>query len=237
MIEPSRSKPHTAPQLSEAGSRRKILLVINGMDFGGAETILFQTAVGLDRRGYEVHVLTLKTPGRTAAQLQEQGILVSTLGMSENVNPWNVLKASWKLRRWLLGARFDVIHSFLPRANIMSRIAHRLSWRSPHVSSERSTDYNRSRLVSRLNRLTAPWTGGILAVSSAVGRVLIARDGIDAGKIRLLGNGVDLTALDAVPPAVADQSRLGSIPSAPLRFWRGRECHRSVSVGVRRLRR
>lgn len=221
-MEASRPSRLGAFQGRDGNGPRTILLVVNGTDFGGTETSLFQIAVGLARRGFAVHVLSLKSPGRTATRIRERGIPVHTLDMGERVSLSSLFRAAWRLLRILRQGRFDVIHSFLPRANIMSRVANRFSGRArPHLSSERSTDHKRSRLVSSLNRITARWTDRILAVSGQVQRVLVARDGIDEAKIQLLGNCVDLDALAALPPTDI-RAELGLAPGAFLFCTAGR---------------
>jgi glycosyltransferase involved in cell wall biosynthesis len=179
----------------------RILLVINGLDFGGTESAVEQLALHLARRGHEVRVLGMKPPGRTAHRLAERGIAVATLGMGDVVSARDMVLAAWRMRRLFDDAPVDVVQSFLPRANIVSRMANRLARsRAVHVSSERSTDFRRSRAVRTLNRLTARWSDLVLAVSPTVRDVLVARDRIPPGKIAVLENGIDLAAVDAVRP-------------------------------------
>jgi glycosyltransferase involved in cell wall biosynthesis len=179
--------------------RLRILLVINGLDFGGTESAVEQLALQLARRRHDVRVLVMKQPGRTARRLRERGIEVTTLGMGDVVSARSMVIAAGKMRGLLRREQADVVQSFLPRANIVSRVANRLSGtRVPHVSSERSTDFRRSRAVRRLNRFTARWSDLVLAVSPMVREVLIARDRIRPEKIVVLENGIDVAAVDAV---------------------------------------
>jgi glycosyltransferase involved in cell wall biosynthesis len=180
----------------------RILLVINGLDVGGTERAVEETAVCLAGRGHAVRVLALKPLGRTGRRLGGRGIDVTSLGMDDVVGFSSLLGASRRLGALLRHDPPDVVHAFLPRANIVSRLGNRLAGRRvPHVSSERSTDFRRSPRVRRLNRLTARWTDLVLAVSPLVRDVLVARDRLPAAKIRVLENGIDLAAVDAVPRA------------------------------------
>jgi glycosyltransferase involved in cell wall biosynthesis len=177
-----------------------ILLAINGTDFGGTESALAEIAVKLDARGHRVHVLSIKEPGRTGARLRERGIDVDTLGMDDVVNPLNMVTATRRFVRWLEEHEIDVVQSFLPRANVVSRVANRLARGSrPHLSSERSTDFNRSRLICRLNGWTARLTDRVLAVSADLRELLVERDRLPAEKIRILQNGIDVGRVDAAP--------------------------------------
>lgn len=178
----------------------RIRLVINGLDFGGTESALEQLASGLAARGHDVRVLVVKQPGRTAERLRARGIGVVTLGMTDVVSTTSMAIAVWKMCRLLRREPVDLVHAFLPRANIISRVANRLAGsRVPHVSSERSTDFKRSSTVRWLNQRTARWTDLVLAVSPMVRDVLVARDRLPREKIVVLENGIDLGAVDAAP--------------------------------------
>lgn len=177
----------------------RLLLVINGTDFGGTEVTLEQLARALVRRGHRVDVLSLKPVGPVGARLAAVGVPVSSLDMAEAVGLLELVRASRRLARWLAARPIDVIHSFLPRANIMSRLANRLVRPPrPHVANEESTDLRRGRAVQWLNRCTAAWSDRILAVSPDVRDVLVSRDRLPAARVEVLPKGVDVAALDAV---------------------------------------
>jgi glycosyltransferase involved in cell wall biosynthesis len=83
---------------------------------------------------------------------------------------------------------------------VVSRVANRLARGSrPHLSSERSTDFNRAPLISRLNGMTARFTHRILAVSDDVAILLLERDRLPRDRVRILDNGIDVRRVDAVP--------------------------------------
>ena len=185
---------------SPTTSRLRVLLAINGTDFGGTETALAEIAHHLERRGHRVYVLSMMLPGRAGRRMMEDRIDVHTLRMPETVTPLNMIAATRRFVDWLNRHEVDVIQSFLPRANVISRVANRLSrGHRPHLSSERSTDFNRSPMTCRLNRWTAGWTDRILAVSTQVEDVIVARDGLPAEKIHILENGIDAKRAEQFP--------------------------------------
>ncbi|MCP4204175.1 MAG: glycosyltransferase [bacterium] len=190
----------TAEVDGSARPRARAILIINGTDFGGTESALAEIALGLRRRRYGVTVLSLKPLGKLGVSLAQQRVAVHTLGMGELVGSLALLSGIWRLRRWLKGTEGDVVHSFLPRSNIMSRVANRFSGkRRPHFSSERSTDFKRSRLVSFLNRVTVQWTERVLVVAPVVEEILKHRDRLPESKLAPLHNGIDLAAVDRFP--------------------------------------
>lgn len=197
-------------------TRPRVLLVINGLDFGGTESNVANVARGLRAAGVAVEILCLKPIARLGLELREEGVPVASLNMGEKVGMAGLAEGSWALRRWLRDREFEVIHSFLPRANVMSRIAKRLSGlRCLHFSNEESTDLQRSLSVSVLNRLTLGLTDRVLAVSEPVRDVLVRRDRIPAHRIDVLTFGIDLAHVDAVLPA-GIREELGIPRDAPL---------------------
>jgi glycosyltransferase involved in cell wall biosynthesis len=179
----------------------RVLLVINGLDFGGTERAVEEIAVCLRARGHEVGIVSLKAPRRTGERLLARGIAVESLDMTDEVGLIGLARAVVRLRRLLARRPVDVVHAFLPRAIIVSRLANRFSpTRTLHVSSERSTDRRRSAMVRRLNRLTVRWTDAVLAVSPMVRDLLVTRDAVPPRKIQVMENGIDLEAVDVVTP-------------------------------------
>ena len=178
-------------------SGMRILLIVNGTDFGGTEVTVSRIAVTLRKRGHDVCVLSLKRLGPVGKQIAQAGIAVSSLEMNESVALRDLVRGTAVLGQWLRRQDVDVIHSFLPRASVMSRIANRLSGaRRPHIANEESTDFRRPRLVRMLNRMTARWSERIVTVSAAVRDVLASRDGLPSQKIVVVPIGVDLDAID-----------------------------------------
>ncbi len=101
---------------SSADEKRKarVLLVINGTDFGGTESILMQVAKCLDARGYDVAVLSLKLLGRIGCRLEAAGIPVGSLSMEQTAGSGNVVRGIRDLTRLFDESGAQIIH-YLPR--------------------------------------------------------------------------------------------------------------------------
>src|SRR2546426_341900 len=87
------------PRASMSGM--KVLLVVNGTDFGGTEITVSRIAVTLRNRGHHVHVLSLKRLGPVGRQIAQAGITVSSLEMSESVALRDLVLGTAELRKWL----------------------------------------------------------------------------------------------------------------------------------------
>jgi glycosyltransferase involved in cell wall biosynthesis len=179
----------------------RILFSVNGTDFGGTETMLLQIATRFQARGHRTMVLSLKPVGRLGQQLSRHGIPVESLNMPENVSIKDFVVGIRAMTRWMREQQFDLVHSFLPRSNIMSRIANKWSGLNKiHLSSERAIGLERSKAIVLLNRLTSSMTDAFIAVSPAVRDTLIQREKIAPDKITMICNGIDLKAFDARSP-------------------------------------
>lgn len=191
--------------------RRRILFVINGIDFGGTESALSAAACRLHDRGHDVHLLSLKAAGRAACTLTDAGVPVTSLEMPEAIGCAACASACWRLGGWLRHHRPEIVHSFLPRANIVTALGLKVArLNALHISSERSTDFKRRSLVTLLNRLATRWIDHVAAVSAEVRDVLVERERIPAHKVSVIGNGIDLDRVDATPAArVKEELGLG----------------------------
>jgi glycosyltransferase involved in cell wall biosynthesis len=156
---------------------------------GGAEQQVLLLAKELARRGHQVAVITLSGSGGDAAEsLRSSGVSLLSLQMRKGlVDP----SGWWRFHHWIRSHRPDVVHAHLPHAVLFAR------W---------------SRLITPLRVLIetvhSPATGGLLrrigyrasvnqsdavtAVSRAAAQPWLSANMVDAAKLTILANGVDL---------------------------------------------
>src|SRR5439155_357045 len=99
-------------------SGMRILLVVNGTDFGGTEINVSRIAVTLRKRGHHVCVLSLKRLGPVGRQIAQTGIAVCSLEMGESVALRGVVRGTAVLAQWLTRVKG---HVYLIRA--LARLA------------------------------------------------------------------------------------------------------------------
>jgi glycosyltransferase involved in cell wall biosynthesis len=113
---------------------------------------------------------------------------------------WNALKVALRLRQLVARERFDIIHTMFPASDLWGGPIARFRRRSLLVSSRRDMGIVRSRK----HDLAYRWLGGqfdqVQAVSDAVARACIARDGLDPRRVATVHNGVDLERIAATEP-------------------------------------
>lgn len=103
---------------------RKIMLVVTGLNVGGAETQVSLLAKAFVREGHGVTVVSLIPPTHFVDDLRASGVAVYDLSMSRGrPNPVAVLRLAGLIRK----IRPNVVHSHMVHANLLARVARVLS--------------------------------------------------------------------------------------------------------------
>jgi len=170
----------------------RVLVVVNSLVLGGAERVLERMVLRLHETG-EVHYLvcSLEEEGPIGRRLRSRGVEVVPLGARGGA-AGAVLRGIRGVRRILREGGFDLVHSFLHRSHFAARVAGLgLERRVPLVSAEHGVNDNRSWASRRLNSEMSRLSDRVLVVSEAIRDRVIRRDGIPAGKVRVVHNGVE----------------------------------------------
>jgi glycosyltransferase involved in cell wall biosynthesis len=189
--------------LSPPAQSRRLTMVITELDVGGAEKAFVRVAIGLQNLGWDVRVVSLRDTGPLATLLEAANIEVSALQAGGLLD----VRAIWRLRRELLRRPADVLLTFLHQANLVGRIAGRLTGVRRIVCGIRVAD--RRLVVSLPERLTKGMVDRYVAVSQSVGGLHRNICQIDADRMITIPNGVDLEAIDAAVPATRSEMGCG----------------------------
>jgi glycosyltransferase involved in cell wall biosynthesis len=162
----------------------RILQVSSARAFGGGERHLADLARGLDARGHEIFVaLAEGSPLRERLPFLPGGN-VFTLPLRNALD----LPGALKLSRLAREKEVDIIHAHVARDYTLASFAARRNARARFVITRHVLFP-----LSRAHRLALSNVSRVIAVSHAVARALRARKIFDDEKIRVVGNGVDLT--------------------------------------------
>jgi glycosyltransferase involved in cell wall biosynthesis len=196
----------------------RVLHLITSSGIGGAESALAELCARLDRSRWEPTVVCLKEPGATAARLRALGVEVLSLGMRQAADAGSVgefLLGAARLPRLLRGRRFDVLHSFLFRANLLARVTARRLGSPRVVNAVRVTPEEERPWMRRVDRLTCRRVDRFLALSEHLAQDLRTRLPVAPERVVVIPNGVDLAAADAALAVGRPAARhaLGLYPS------------------------
>jgi glycosyltransferase involved in cell wall biosynthesis len=174
--------------------RRKILVLIKGLNLGGAERLLVDALPYLDRARFEYHfAYLLPWSDQLVPQFEGQGFPVYCLGIVSNSRFPMAVPALHRLQR---EHRFELFHAHLPMTGLLARLVGR--WhRVPIVYTEHNLLERFHPLMLAATRLTYGWNDHVFAVSRGV-RDSIVRMGLESKTVvTTLLNGVPVEEVRA----------------------------------------
>lgn len=187
-----------------SGRRPKFLCIIDSLERGGgAEQLLADLLPEMQRRGANIEVAALfARRADLAPELHEDGITVHQLNLQ---GPFSLLDATRKLRALVQGGGFDAFWGHLYYGNYYAWLAKRLAGRGAFVATIHSEGHLQSPPKRVRDRIAVAIEGFVLsaadlcvAVSQAARQDYAAYFGLD--EIRVVYNGIDTRALDAILP-------------------------------------
>lgn len=167
---------------------RRLLYVVTGLGWGGAESQVIDLASRFRSRGWEVAVAVLLDYAERRETLEAQGILVRTLGMMRGIpDP----RAVARLARLIRSFSPTVVHAHMVHSNLLARITRLFAPVPVLISNAHNTNEGSAwRIVAY--RLTDRFTDLTTNVSEAAVARAIERGSAPAGRIRFMPNGIDL---------------------------------------------
>jgi glycosyltransferase involved in cell wall biosynthesis len=128
------------------------MLVLTGLDFGGAETQVIHLAKGFKAGGHGVKMVSLLPLVGQAQEVQQAGIDLVSLNMRRGFpDP----RAAWQLASMIREWKPDVVHAHMIHANFISRMSRLLAPAPVYISTAHNVY---EQMVSEGGQL--PRTGG-----------------------------------------------------------------------------
>jgi glycosyltransferase involved in cell wall biosynthesis len=175
----------------------RVLHLINDLDTGGAEMMLFKLVSRFDRRRFEAEVVSLTDVGPIGRLIEPLGVRVRGLGMKRGVpDP----RALLRLAGWIRRASPHVVQTWMYHADLVGGLAARMARRGRIAWGLRQTNLERA-----YNKRTSIWTAQACAhlsrsvparivCCSEATRKLHAGLGYASAKMVVIPNGFDLDA-------------------------------------------
>jgi len=193
-----------------AQATARVLHVVNGEHYSGAERVQDLLALNLGNCGFEVGFACLK-PGKFADMRRSQDAPLRTLKMLSRVD----LRPAWQLARWIRDEQYALIHTHTPRAALIGRVA---AWLAQvpmvhHVHSPTGRDSTRpwqDALNARIEHFSLSGTAAVIAVSRSLARYAAAQ-GVSRERIHVVPNGVPVAGPLSDRPLPARTWTLGTV--------------------------
>lgn len=188
VAELSREGPEYKAWSSRQPRRTKVLYVAVGLGIGGTEGQIRDLVTNLDGSRFDCLVCALKGDGQIAKELAARGIKIQLLN---GKGIWDI-RLAWRLVRLTRQFRPDIIHAFLPPANVVAGCVGTLC-RVPHlVLSCRDMGIGRRWYVRYVERLVSRWASAVTCCSDAVRDSVRSRFGGVPDKYVTIYNGVNV---------------------------------------------
>ena len=170
-----------------ANRRTCVVLVIDDLEYGGAQRQVIELANSMDPDRFEVHVCTLSDYVPLGEQLQDSENRLHIIAKRCKYD----LTVITRLARLLKSLNADIVHSFLFSADIASRLAGRLVGIKLVVGSERNAYYSPKKRNILAYRLTGKYADIMIANSRSGAKFNSETYGLPASKYSVVYNGVD----------------------------------------------
>lgn len=162
----------------------KILHITGGLGLGGSQAVVRTLAKGQSAEGCDVCIWTLRGADTedklwaSEVEIVAPGPLSSWRGLAGALLMW------WRVAR----GEFDVVHSHLVGSTVAVSLPAILSRRNVWISTYHGAVAPKWRRAAA--KVCSHFQDAVVAVSSAVGQVLISEAKVDPGKIAVIHNGV-----------------------------------------------
>lgn len=184
--------PIVAQQLPPHNAFRdtiRVLHVINGEHYSGAERVQDLLGLCLPEFGYDVGFACVK-PGKFAAARQAQRCSLLDTPMGSRLD----IRAAWRLSAAIRAGDFKIVHAHTPRSLLIARMAAGLAGVPVvyHVHSPTSRDTThslRNWLNATAERVSLAGVSRLICVSHSLGEHML-RAGYSADIISVVPNGV-----------------------------------------------
>ncbi len=167
----------------------KVLLLIDRMEVGGAETHLEQLALGLQSMGVEVTLLS--AGGCIADRLERAGIRQLRLPLDRRA-PWQLLMLRLRLRGIVKRGGYDILHAHARFPAFLMRGL------GKYGAREMVTVHAKFAL-SPLLRCLSHWGSYTVAVSEDLRHYVMQNYSIPAEQVTVIPNGIDLCRFSPLP--------------------------------------
>ncbi|MHB9143921.1 MAG: glycosyltransferase family 4 protein [Symbiobacteriia bacterium] len=199
----------------------RILQVVTGSDWGGAQQHVLWLAQGLRERGIAVSV-ACQPGGYLVDRLKQAGIAVWVLpDMARRISPLQDWRTYLDLRRVLGEGQYDLVHAHSSKAGALARLAAAAAG-IPAVFTAHGLVFSNTAMpgwkrwgYARAEQLLGRYAAHLIAVSGADGALAEAHRLVPGDRLTVIHNGVPVPRQEELPALrAAGRERLGLRPDA-----------------------
>jgi glycosyltransferase involved in cell wall biosynthesis len=177
-----------------------ILWLISGLEYGGAEMMLYKLLSHMDRSRFTSQVVSMTDLGPFSRKIQELGVPLWSLKMRRGIpNPMGIVR----LAHWLRQAKPDVIQTWMYHADLIGGLAAKLAGGIPvawGIRQSNLSNHGNRRLTIYTKTMCAQvsnWLPTRIVCCSEASQRLHTALGYASQKMVVIPNGFDLSAFKA----------------------------------------
>lgn len=192
--------------------------------------LLFNQMKSLQAAGYEI--VTISSPGPYVDELEAAGFKHIAIPITRKISPLHDLLVLWRLVRVMRRLRPAIVHTHTPKPGLLGQLAARIAGVPVIVNTLHGFYFHehmprlKRQFYVEMERIAGRCSHLILSQNQEDIRTAIDEGISPPHKIRLLGNGIDLTdfAPECVPDEAVrrDRESLGIMPGGPVVGFVGR---------------
>ena len=174
----------------------RVMFVIGSLRVGGAESQMVLLIQELVKQGVHCEVFAMKAEGDLLERLGDISVKVHDGAYVSSSNKlffiWQTLRLISQLTLITLRRKINILHAYLPSANLIGGVAGRAARIPKIITSRRAlgTHQDRSSLWKRLDKIANACSDIVTVNSMAVWEDVVKRDCLDEAKLRLIYNGL-----------------------------------------------
>lgn len=175
-------------------SHPRVLHLVETLEIGGTESQVVETILRQHQRKQFVTIGCLHARGPLLSLLLRERIPVVEFRKRKKLFSINGIRQLFRLVIFLRRGRFDVLHAHDLMSSFLGVTAARLAGTSIIISSRRylsDLDWWTGKWRNRIASFFYKWSTHVIVNASAIGDLLVTRDGVPLNKIRMIYNGVD----------------------------------------------
>lgn len=182
---------------------------VTTVDFS-LRSLLLNQLISLQATGYDV--TGISAPGTEVAALESAGIHHISVPMTRNISPLADLASLWHLYRVIRRERFTIVHTHTPKAGLLGQLAARLAGVPVIVNTVHGYYFHEHmhpivrRFYINLEKVAARCSDLILSQNFEDLETALKEGVCRSEKIKLLGNGIDLTQFN--PELISAEEQL-----------------------------
>ena len=167
--------------------KTKVIQLITGLNTGGAEMVVKDLALNIDKEKFEIIVISILPIGKIGEEIKKSGVKVLSLNTKFKYNP----SIAWKLFNILKKEKPDILNTHLFHADLIGRIIGKLSKMPKIISTFHSIDIGSKKREFLINLIKRKSDKDI-AVSKMVASESIKRKITNKNKINVIYNSINL---------------------------------------------